>query len=126
MQTVFYEKGREKTMKSSDEIKKGLNDPIPVHFHIGDPEPRLTPLMTVDLEELHADALALIQQLEAQNAEKDARIQQLEAERDAAVELLKSMGCDSCIHDEYKVPNPHCLGCDGRNLWEWRGVQKEE
>ena len=53
-------------MKSGDEIKKGLNDPIHVHYHIGDIEPRLTPLAFRDLEFLHADALAYIQQLEAQ------------------------------------------------------------
>lgn len=52
-------------MHTPDETKKGLNDPIPVHFHIGDPEPRLTPLALRDLEVLHTNALALIQQLEA-------------------------------------------------------------
>lgn len=54
--------------KTPDEIKKGLGDPVPVHFHRGDPEPHLTPLALRDLEVLHTNALSLIQQLQDQNA----------------------------------------------------------
>lgn len=51
-------------MRKAEEIKKALAAPVPVHYHVGDPEPRLTPLAMCELEALHADALALIQQLE--------------------------------------------------------------
>lgn len=101
-----------------DEIKRELDNPIHVHYHISDIEPRMTPLALHDLEFLHTDALALIQQLESENAEKDARIQQLEAERDAAVKDIRLSvtlyvgGCRTC-DENYS------------NL-EWRGVQKEE
>ena len=124
--------------RTPDEIKKGLNDPIPVHFHIGDPEPRLTPLALRDLEVLHTNALALIQQLQAQNAEQTERIRQLEdhlreatkkveqlqAERDAAVKSLRGR-CFECKHNKTSV----CLICSkdkGLKYWQWRGVTKEE
>lgn len=71
-------------------------------------------------------ALALIQQLEAQNAEKDARIQQLEAERDAAVNFLRSMGCDTCMYDDYDGSETPCINCTAeQDYWMWRGVTKE-
>lgn len=54
-------------MKYADKIKKGLADPIHVHYHIADIEPRLTSLALHELEFLHEDALALIQQLEDRN-----------------------------------------------------------
>lgn len=138
--------------KTPDEIKNGLADNIPVHYHLGDLEPRLTPLMMVDLEDLHADALALVQQLErdkawagemsdmlreennrleAQNAELLKKIEQLQAERDAAVETIYEMA--KCITEDV------CEWCDGvecerlcmmhlteRPGFKWRGVQKEE
>lgn len=120
--------------RTADEIKRELDNPIHVHYHISDIEPRLTPLALHDLEFLHADALALIQQLESENAEKDARIQQLEAERDAAVADLKKaanekgecFGCKwynekNCTNKDYKLL---CSSYDDK--WEWRGVQKEE
>ena len=80
-------------MKSSDEIKKGLEEEIPVHYHI-DGEPRLTPRLFMDMQWLHKDALALVQQLQAENADLladngqltievtllQAKVQQLEAE----------------------------------------------
>lgn len=65
-------------MRKAEEIKKALAAPVPVHYRVGDPEPRLTPLTMCDLEELQADALALIQQIQAENAEKDNSMQQLE------------------------------------------------
>lgn len=45
----------------------------------------MTPRLLMDMQWLHKDAIALIQQLQAQNAEQAERIKQLEAERDAAV-----------------------------------------
>ena len=113
--------------KTPDEIKNGLDNPIHVHYHISDIEPRLTPLALHDLEFLHEDALALIQQLQAENAEKDERIQQLEAERDAAMAGLKS-NC-TCPERKYfsdDIQDP-CRGCKPTDSkFEWRGVQKEE
>lgn len=53
--------------RTPDEIKKGLDNPIHVHYHISDIKPRLTPLALHDLEFLHADAIAYISQLESQN-----------------------------------------------------------
>ena len=81
---------------------------------------------------LMTNALALIQQLQAQNAEKDARIKQLEAERDAAVEALKSFGgCMACTNANVLKRDSPCKECilDGlvtRDYWMWRGVTKEE
>lgn len=105
--------------------------------------------------EISADALALIQQLQAENAEKDARIQQLEerckhmndlrdaaadralkmeervhqleAERDALMDHVYG-SCVTCKHvDKVDTDYPcsECL-CKGKTLWEWRGIQKEE
>ena len=78
-----------------------------------------------------ADALALIQQLQAENAEKDARIQQLEAERDAAVADITRMvqePYDPCYCDYCKLTDEECgkSNCRGRNAFVWRGVQKED
>ena len=135
-------------MKSPDETKKGLNDPIPVHFHIGDPEPRLTPLTLRDLEVLHTNALALIQQLEVDkqqlegmlthmNQLRDAaagralnmeeRVHQLEAERDAAVRDCGCFPCQTCEERENGDLCPMCEIQGGyRKFHQWRGVQKEE
>ena len=105
--------------KTPDEIMRELNEPIPVHYHHGDLEPHMTPLAMVDLEQLHADAIALIKrldrtivdqeklakkiygqkveaeerikQIEAQNAELSGNIGQLEAVRDAAVRDLETV-----------------------------------
>lgn len=93
------------------------------------------------LKQLEKDALALIQQKEAENAkqaetimwmeaERDdlkRTIQQLEAELDAAVADLKSYRCcHVCKHLGVGFNEP-CLHCDfENNCFEWRGVQKEE
>lgn len=99
-------------MKNPDEIKKGLEEEIPVHYHI-DGEPRLTPRMLMDMQWLHKDALALIQQLQA--------------ERDAAVAGLKSnCVCPECKYFSDDIQEP-CRGCKPNDSkFEWRGVQKEE
>lgn len=70
-------------MKTPEEIKRGLCEPLPVHFHKRSPEPRLTPLAYIALEKLLADALTYIQQLEQDNAQKDERIRKLEREKEA-------------------------------------------
>ena len=115
-------------MRSPDEIKKGLElcyedincSECPyVDDCFGDDE---TPFGVV-----MPDALALIQQLQAQNAEKDARIQQLEAERDAAVSFLKGQ-CHACKFSDCSFAEEPCASCfaDRREKWQWRGVTKEE
>ena len=127
--------------RTPDEIKRELDNPIHVHYHISDIEPRLTPLALHDLEFLHADALALIKQLEAQNAELLEKVEKLKTERDAALADFKLYrernikgecgvyACDLCKLggrcedlEENKCPT----GCTGVSHWEWRGVQKEE
>ena len=127
-------------MKTADEIKKGLNSPIPVHFHIGDPEPRLTPLAFRDLEFLHTDALALIQQLQEEVSKYEEGydaltkiIKRLEAERDAAVaDLNEAKDCTNCKNEcNCKSANYDCKNCNVADCpckacrYEWRGVQKE-
>jgi hypothetical protein len=91
-------------------------------------------------EDMHADALALIQQLQAENAKKDARIQQLEdhlredtkkveqleAERDKTISILRLAGCDTCKYREVDSWEEPCLYCMNRERWEWSGVQKED
>lgn len=67
---------------------------------------------------------------------RDAReyIRQLEAERDAAVEDLESYATLKCFACKYyeveltEVPCNECkIVCEGnRDMFEWRGVQKEE
>lgn len=136
--------------KTPDEIKEWLGAPVPVHFHRGDPEPHLTPLAYKTLEELFADALALIQQLESDkqqlegmlthmNQLRDAaagralkmeeRVQQLEAERDAAVKDLQTCApCRVCkFRNRGKDDYPCCdCGFHEASNFEWRGVQKED
>ena len=81
-----------------------------------------------------ADTLALIQQLQAQNAEQAERIKQLEAERDAAVaDLAHVKDCDTCKYDDACLTGKKdCFGCREKSCpcmtcqYEWRGVQKEE
>jgi hypothetical protein len=120
--------------KTPDEIKKGLfvcSDfegncpycPYAVNGHI-DHE-------GMCMKKLANDADILVRQLEAQNAEKDARIQQLEAERDAAVADITRMvqePYDPCYCDYCKLTDEECgkSNCRGRNAFAWRGVQKED
>lgn len=82
---------------------------------------------TYSLDELMRDALALIQQLQKENAEKDARIQQLEAERDELMVFVKGQ-CSACKFSDYSYTEDPCDSCfaDRRSKWQWRGVQKEE
>ena len=83
--------------------------------------------------ELFKDALAYIEQLqwkkdvaEAHAIAKTFVIDRLKRERDAAVEILRSMRCDTCIYDEhYPIPNV-CFDCVEYCNWEWRGVKEEK
>lgn len=66
-------------------------------------------------EDMHADALAYIQQLEA--------------ERDAMMKEIRGR-CSACKHFDKECYEPPCNSCkvlDGDEAnWQWRGVQKEE
>ena len=125
--------------KTPNEIMRELNDPIHVHYHHGDREPHMTPLAMADLEQLHADAITLIQQLEATVSEKEkvvaelsGKIGQLEAERDAAVNDLHylvnhplSAGpCYACLHSKDCWRGGDCDPVND-DRWQWRGICKE-
>lgn len=98
-------------MKTPEEIKRGLLKSVPVHFHKGNPEPRLTPLAYKALEELLADALAYIRQLER--------------EKEAFMDDAKGL-CGLCKH-MYKTCSQHpCRNCTDGSNWEWRGVEEEK
>lgn len=109
--------------KTPDEIKKGLAEKIPIHYHLPNPEPRLNPLELMELQHLHGSALAYIQQLEStvgqvskalcdkENATTDellqaasqlkSRLAQVERERDAAVAVMAEAAKDGGV----------CIGC---------------
>ena len=129
-------------MKSPDEIKKGLECCMDYQNCTEGEDPQC-PYYDAQrcMEALLADALAFIQQLQAENAEKDARIKQLEAERDAAVEDMKQAAiylCCACkkYHPAVRgVSHHYCevigerddfTGAISCGMFEWRGVQKEE
>lgn len=119
--------------KTPDEIKKGVECcvmPVPrpcakCPYH----------LMDKCLTNLLNDALALIQQLQAENAELSGKIGRLEAERDALFEEVRR--CSYCIYEEgvcgecgehcepCEADCP-CRECDFYSNFVWRGVQKEE
>ena len=123
--------------KTPDDIKKGLECCLgDTHAYHCDECPYADDESEVDDGcgdngiQLLEDALALIQQLQAENAEQAARIQQVEAERDAALETIYEMA--ECITEDV------CEWCDGvecerlcmqhtilRPGFKWRGVQKE-
>lgn len=131
---------------NNDDIKKELNAPIPIHFHIGDPEPRMTPLAVHDLESLHTKTIANIQQLEDLNDELSREIKRLQIEKDAAVEDIRMLltsykgACRTCIHGKDQDACDVGVGCEycqdkkcpckscknGYCNWQWRGVQQEE
>ena len=105
--------------KTPDEIKKGLEC-------CTEPSGSMCPfcpyaengyVSDTCREEMAADALALIQPLEA--------------ERDSAVADIKQMVLDPyepCFCDYCKLTEEECArsNCKGRSAFVWRGVQKEE
>ena len=123
-------------MKKPDEIKKGLECCVDGNIVcagncVFDDDAELCFPDCVKL--LMANALALIQQLQAENAEQAERIQQLEAERDALINDIRMEGglCALCKHSGVRACEEPCRGCNARLIsneskWEWRGVQKEE
>jgi hypothetical protein len=122
---------RRKTMpKTPDEIKKGLECCNNIYSCPNCPYDNGDESWGCTVEK-NADALALIQQLQAENEKKDARIQQLEAERDALLKYITDStwaACDICKHG---IDGASVLDCKhirevGVPCFEWRGVQKEE
>lgn len=113
-------------MKTPEEIKKGLetcigkctgNKPHCPYHSCGDG----------CMDSMNRDALAYIQQLEAQNAELLGKIKQLEQERDAAIhDLKKTRECTTC---EYAKKSPSELPCVSCGIilknYEWRGLCEE-
>lgn len=97
-------------MKSLDEIKKGLEC---CSISYADCNNECPYKSDCDGSQILKDALALIQQLEA--------------EQDALMHYLHSMGCDTCLYDDYDGSEPPCINCTlTRDLWQFQGVQKEE
>lgn len=124
-------------MKTPEEIKKELGRPVTVHYH-NDPEPRLTPRVKVELEQLHDAALAYIQKLEIDKAWAGENydlmreeLAQLQRERDAAVKILTDIahyddwfgGVDICV----VCKKDKCKECGNVNGgFEWRGAPEQE
>lgn len=129
-------------MKKPDEIKKGLNackrdgdcDRGNCPYHSMGGGTKCIPAMS-------ADALAYIQQLEAE-LQKERLMHQhtyehaelFKEERDAAVKDLKNLSaCSdrySCTYCKYREPNNQCNHeCYPYTEswgWEWRGVKEDE
>lgn len=88
------------------------------------------------------DSLALIQRLQAENAEQAETIMWMEAERDDLKRTIRHLeaerdaimqdmnkNCTSCKHSGMNNPDNPCYKfeeqCRDYSKWEWRGVQKE-
>lgn len=129
-------------MKSPDEIKKAAACCV-IGPSAHQPKCGECPYMYEKncSDEFLKDNLAYIQQLEERckhmNDLRDAaagralkmeeRVHQLEAERDALMDYLRSMGCDTCLHDNYDAPDSPCNDCTAmRDMWVFEGVQKED
>lgn len=116
--------------RTNEEINMELSEPVAVHFHGGNPEPHMTPRSYLALEELHAEALALIQRLQEKNEAMHAEIARLQAERDALLKYITDSSwaaCDICKHG---IDGASAMNCKhirevGVPCFEWRGVQKE-
>lgn len=126
--------------KTSDDTKTGLQC-CTVDGGCHDCPYQQDCFQTDGFSELAGDAFALIQQLEADNAQKDRCIENLtdklnmmgdevmalSEERGEIIRYLRSMGCDTCLYDDYDGSEPPCINCTAeRDLWQWEGVQKED
>lgn len=69
------------------------------------------------------DALALIQQLEAQNAELIKKIEQLQTVGAETEEFLRLGGCDTCKYRDEDAWIEPCMSCENRDKWEMRKVE---
>lgn len=116
-------------MKTPEEIKKGLECCVS-----GDCPKEGCPYYKCqeDMwcgEQKSRDALALIQQLEDQNAELLEKVKQLQAEQAETMEAIKK-GCRTCKHSYLNNPDieicQYVTKCDASDShWEWRGPQKK-
>lgn len=131
--------------KTPDEIKKGLECCISDTYGCNEKCPYFNSLSNgVDCAvKMHADALALIQRLQDENAQLNRCIEnmtdklnamndeaaKLQAERDAAVaDVALFPDCCTCKYDPRKkgyIPND-CDDCIEHCNYKWRGVTKEE
>lgn len=120
----FEDAAEKPKQKTPDDIKKGLA------CCLGDCHDYHCEECPYDCEtegmDLANDTLALIQQLEAQNAELLEKVKQLEPERDAAVFDIKKFGrslsrCSICSKSEDEERCSHGLGF----CFEWRGLCEE-
>lgn len=110
--------------KTPDEIKKGL---ACCAASYADCHRECPYKPDCDGLQILMDALALIQQLEA---ERDAAMADFKLYRERNIKGECGVyACDLCKHggkyeewEEIKCPK----GCMGIKNWEWRGVQKEE
>lgn len=119
-------------MRSPDEIKKGL-ECCSGRDNACDGCPYANGECSL-FSKVATDALVLIQQLEAANAELLTKIKQLEAkchqlerERDAAVaDLAITKECKFCKHFSHAASEEPCRYCGVRQSnWEWRGVKED-
>lgn len=119
-------------MATVKDTVRELNEPIKVHYHEGDREPRLTPMALAELVGLHSRAFDLIRRLDKtivdseqlmkrlydQKGEAETRVAQLEAEKAALLEHLRSAAehggvCIGCKHaDEGVEVMEHCQNID--------------
>ena len=87
------------------------------------------PYLGDNCPDVHSDALAYIQQLEQDNAQKDERIRQLEREMEVLLKIAEAGACETCKYTDNRTceyPCCECEYCDGEHAhwtWEWRGVE---
>lgn len=119
-------------MATVKDTVRELNEPIKVHYHEGDREPRLTLMALAELENLHTRALELIRRMDKtivdseqlfkriydQKGEAETRVAKLEAEKAAMLEHLRSAAEQGgvCIGCKYAVEGvevmEHCQDID--------------
>lgn len=127
--------------KTPDEIKKGLDFCARATCGEKNADCPYECGNSMCIGHLQADALAYIQQLQADNAQQARCIEnmtdmlnaahdeaaKLQVERDALMNYLHSMGCETCLYDDYDGSEPPCINCTATcDLWQFQGVQKEE
>lgn len=108
-------------MKTPDEIKKGLEICI---YDEGRDKcvrcPYFDGACGNDLNAVEKDALALIQQLESENAELIKKVEQLQTVGHETEELLRLGGCDTCKYRDVDGWIEPCMSCMKRERWEMR------
>lgn len=126
-------------MKPPEKIKKGMKLCKPIwkgdHWKTCDEKCPYRNEGSLCREMLNSDALALIQQLEAENAElkreRDAALADFKCYRDRNIKREYGVyACDMCKHggdpyDERTFEKPCPKGCEGYKHWEWRGPCEE-